>query len=58
VKAESKEEQKANLRDMRILLQIKKVETQQQEGQFDEKKGASDRLKDGISKMKLRISQS
>lgn len=52
---ESKEGEKARLKEKRALLEINKMDTKQ-EGQFDEKKSSVDRMKEGFSKLKLKAS--
>lgn len=56
-KKQDREQERARLREMRALLKIEKAETQQKEGQFDEKKSTTDRLKTSFGKLKLKGSK-
>jgi hypothetical protein len=50
-------EDRARLRELRSLLEIKKTETGQEEGQFDEKASAGEKMKLKMEKLKLKASR-
>ena len=50
-------EERARLRELRSLLEIKRTETGQEEGQFDEKASAGEKIKLQMEKLKLKASR-
>ena len=57
-RTEAEKEERRRLKELRLLLKIEKSTTQLQEGQFDEKKGVGDKMKEKFEKLKLKASSS
>ena len=53
-RTEAEKEERRRLRELRRLLKIEKSTTQLREGQFDEKKGAGEKMKEKFEKLKLK----
>ena len=53
-KTAKEKEEKARLKELKSLLEIKRSETRQEEGQFDSKMNAGEKMKLGFEKLKLK----
>ena len=53
-KTEAEKEERRQLKELRQLLKIEKLKTEQEEAQFDEKPSMGDKLKDKFTKLKLK----
>lgn len=54
-RTEAEKEERRRLKDLQRLLKIEKMKTQQEEGQFDEKRSTGEKLKEGMEKLKLKM---
>jgi hypothetical protein len=55
-RTESEKEERRRLKELQQQLRIEGMKTKQEEGQFEEKKSTGDKLKDGMEKLKLKLS--
>ena len=56
-RTEAEKAERKRLKELRGLLKIEKMKTEQEEGQFEEKRSAGDKLKDGFAKLKIKASR-
>jgi hypothetical protein len=55
-RTEAEKQERLWLKELHQLLKIEKMQTSQQEGQFDEEESKGNKLKDGFEKHRLKIS--
>ena len=53
-RTDAEKEERRRLKELRELLKIEKLKTHLEEGQFEEKTSVGDKLKDGLTKLKLK----
>ena len=55
-RTESEKEERRRLKELQLLLKIERMETRREEGLFEEKRGTGEKLREGMERLKLKMS--